>query len=151
MLGALQEKVQLAHLNLREGRNLYKKYLQNSATRTGWEIKEKQILSCFLFNHKPTNGPMKCVGSSKKVRAECLTLTRRTEEKINNLQFSVMTTSHISFRRVMSSWSATTNTPQTNSTFRDSVEQRTIRYSVPFNCLSSDTINKRIFRCDDII
>lgn len=48
-----------------------------------------------------------------------MTLDRKT-----NIQFSVMTTSHISFSRVISNWSATTNTLQTNSTFRDSVEQR---------------------------
>lgn len=44
-------------------------------------------------------------------------------EKIN-VQFSVMTTSHISFSRVIRSWSAIINTLQTHSTFRDSAEKR---------------------------
>lgn len=46
-----------------------------------------------------------------------------------NLQFSVMTTSHISFSLVISSWSATTNTLQTNSTFRDSEAKTSNKYN----------------------
>lgn len=57
----------------------------------------------------------------EKLKAKEMTLARSIK---HSLQFSVMVTSHISFSRVISSWSATTNTLHTNSTFKDSVVQR---------------------------
>lgn len=57
-----------------------------------------------------------------KTRKKCTqTHVVRGNRSISNVQFSVMAASHISFSRVMSNWSATTNTLQMNSTFRHPV------------------------------